>query len=354
MMSYWSHIKNDFLEVDGQITPLQGDMLARISIDGWRSDEEQGSVIAVVMLSNHGDVLVDYRDGIAMTDMMAQNAIDEAKDQLKAHFYIFGPPKGIDEPEDDGKLKAVKLRIGKDIDLSRSSISSDLEEEELSDLARLICEDLRLNGVSCYGLTEDEVNAMTSDRSFVQELVFRMEKAMERVDGDEYRALEVLFEDRFPAMREMFRRAQLNKELDALEDALDCDEVSEDHDTLRLETTGITMEFMTDRKGSLYCHTYDEPEYRPVRDEMVQIQKGDVFLVRRHYADDLEQTEVHIAEDVVKETVYEGRNQLYVCSALTGEVFFGDAIDKEITGKMAAYLRHLRNHNNKGAKKDHG
>lgn len=345
-MSYWTHIKNDFLEVDNQISLLQGDMLARISIDAWRGDEEEGSVIAVVMLSNHGDVLVDYRDTIAMTDMMAQNAIDEAKDQLKAHFLIFGPPKGIPEPKDDGKLKAVKLRISKDIDLNGSCDSSDLQEEELSDLERLICEDLRLNGVSCYGLTGEEVKAMTNNRSFIQELVSRMEKVMERVDGDEYRALEVLFEDRFPAMRENFRLEHLNREFYELVRILDCDNVSKDRDTLRLVTAGVTMDFITDRTGALYCHTHEEPEFRPVRDEMAQIQKGDVFLVRRHYSDDLELTEAHIAEDHVKETVYEGRNQQYVCSALTGEVCFGDALDKEITNKMAAYLHRLRNYNN--------
>lgn len=83
---YWSEVRNDYFE-DG-IDALEGDVLARISIDAWKTqdDNEEGCVIACVMLSKHGDVLVDYRDPVARVDEVAQEAINEAKEQLRQYF----------------------------------------------------------------------------------------------------------------------------------------------------------------------------------------------------------------------------------------------------------------------------
>lgn len=85
-MSYWSEIRNDFFNSD--ILPEEGDTLASVSIDGWRTedDNEQGFVIARVILSKHGDVLVDYHDNIARMDDLAQEYIQDAISQLKEFF----------------------------------------------------------------------------------------------------------------------------------------------------------------------------------------------------------------------------------------------------------------------------
>ena len=83
-MGYWSEIQNDYFSTD--MDQKQGDMLATISIDAWHTGEDQGQVVANVLLSKHGDVLVDYHDYVAMHDDMAQKAIGEARDQLREYF----------------------------------------------------------------------------------------------------------------------------------------------------------------------------------------------------------------------------------------------------------------------------
>ena len=87
-MGYWSEIRNDFFETSPDILPEEGDVLAKISIDAWKTadDNEEGTVIACVILSKRGDVLVDYRDGVARIDKMAQEAIGEAKERLWDYF----------------------------------------------------------------------------------------------------------------------------------------------------------------------------------------------------------------------------------------------------------------------------
>ena len=90
-MGFWAEVRNHYFE--DSIDPLEGDVLARISIDGWKSQDENesGEVIACVMLSKHGDILVDYRDGVARRDEMAQEAIQEAKSQLKEYYLELHP-----------------------------------------------------------------------------------------------------------------------------------------------------------------------------------------------------------------------------------------------------------------------
>lgn len=88
-MGYWAEIRNDFFEGENELDlAFEGDVLASISIDAWKThdDWEEGKVIACVMLSLHGDILVDFRDNVARSDEMALEAIEEAKDQLKAFF----------------------------------------------------------------------------------------------------------------------------------------------------------------------------------------------------------------------------------------------------------------------------
>lgn len=83
-MSYWSEIKNDFTETN--LSLKDGDVLAVNYIDAWREGEEKGNVIAKVLLSKHGDVMVDYVDAIARNDDLAQEVIANSKAKIVEVF----------------------------------------------------------------------------------------------------------------------------------------------------------------------------------------------------------------------------------------------------------------------------
>ena len=83
-MSYWSEIKNDFTETN--LSPRDGDVLAVNYIDAWREGEEEGHVIAKVLLSKHGDVMVDYVEPIARIDDLAQEVITDSKAKIVEVF----------------------------------------------------------------------------------------------------------------------------------------------------------------------------------------------------------------------------------------------------------------------------
>lgn len=83
-MSYWSEITNDFTETNP--SPKDGDVLAINYIDAWREGEEEGNVIAKVLLSKHGDVMVDYVEPIARIDDLAQEVIADSKAKIAEEF----------------------------------------------------------------------------------------------------------------------------------------------------------------------------------------------------------------------------------------------------------------------------
>lgn len=83
-MSYWSEIKNDFTETN--LSLKDGDVLAVNYIDAWREGEDEGHVIAKVLLSKHGDVMVDYIDVIARNDDLAQEVISDSKAKIAEEF----------------------------------------------------------------------------------------------------------------------------------------------------------------------------------------------------------------------------------------------------------------------------
>lgn len=83
-MSYWSEITNDFTETNP--SPKDGDVLAVNYIDAWREGEEEGNVIAKVLLSKHGDVMVDYVEPIARIDDLAQEVIADSKAKIVEVF----------------------------------------------------------------------------------------------------------------------------------------------------------------------------------------------------------------------------------------------------------------------------
>lgn len=101
-MGYWAEIRNNYFESGSDVDRnLEGDVLATISIDAWKTmdDNEEGRVIARVLLSNHGDVLVDYHDNVARVDTAAQEAITEAKKELETYYRESVNGRAEKEPE---------------------------------------------------------------------------------------------------------------------------------------------------------------------------------------------------------------------------------------------------------------
>ena len=72
--SYWTEIRHDFRE-DSPVGC--GDVVAAVSVDA------EGEVIARVFLTKKGDVVIDYINAIARTDVLAQESIKETVKELR-------------------------------------------------------------------------------------------------------------------------------------------------------------------------------------------------------------------------------------------------------------------------------
>lgn len=78
-MSYFSEIRNDYICTD--IDKDDGDVIAYISIDAWRPNEEEGQVIAQVFLSTHGDIVVSHTSMSRLAEV--REYIEQAIEVLK-------------------------------------------------------------------------------------------------------------------------------------------------------------------------------------------------------------------------------------------------------------------------------
>ena len=60
------------------------DLFAGITIDGWQTDDddEQGCVIATVLMSKHRDLLVTWHDNSVRMDKTVNDVIQDAKRKL--------------------------------------------------------------------------------------------------------------------------------------------------------------------------------------------------------------------------------------------------------------------------------
>lgn len=89
----YAEIRNNYIwgpAVESSIAyPESGDMLATVTIDGWQTaqDDEDGSVIANVILTKHGDIAVDFHDNGTRMDAQVLTYISEAKAQLKELWH---------------------------------------------------------------------------------------------------------------------------------------------------------------------------------------------------------------------------------------------------------------------------
>lgn len=89
----YAEIRNNYVwgpAVESDIAyPESGDMLATVTVDGWQTahDDEDGTVIADVILTRHGDIVVDFHDNGARMDAQVLTYISEAKAQLKELWH---------------------------------------------------------------------------------------------------------------------------------------------------------------------------------------------------------------------------------------------------------------------------
>jgi len=82
--NYWSEIKADFDELDG--FESGDDIIKCISVDAWKTDDpdEEGLVIAKVILTKSGDSGVVYIDNVARSNDRAQEVIKDILRKIKA------------------------------------------------------------------------------------------------------------------------------------------------------------------------------------------------------------------------------------------------------------------------------
>jgi len=80
---FWSEIKADYDELEAQ-APTD-DIVKCICVDAWRTDDsnEEGQVIAKVILTKSGDCGVVYIDNIAQSNTQAQEVIKEVLQNIK-------------------------------------------------------------------------------------------------------------------------------------------------------------------------------------------------------------------------------------------------------------------------------
>lgn len=98
--SHWSQIQNTYTRYTNEILPEEGDLLAATSIDAWKTQEseEPGKVIADVLLSKSGDIIINYHDQLARYDNHAQKIIQDAVAHLR-DCYIHRKNDHIITPE---------------------------------------------------------------------------------------------------------------------------------------------------------------------------------------------------------------------------------------------------------------
>ena len=85
----------------GSDDPEQAGLFAGVAIDGWKTDDdcEEGTVIAQVLMSAHGDLITAWHDNGARMDDAVLEAIESAKADLRnlwaerktnKYYYTFG------------------------------------------------------------------------------------------------------------------------------------------------------------------------------------------------------------------------------------------------------------------------
>lgn len=84
MHSYWEEIRDDYIQNGDSLDPEEDlGIKESITIDAWKPNHEDGTVIARVILTVSNDIVVIYNDQIARSDKYAQEIIHAAIGKLE-------------------------------------------------------------------------------------------------------------------------------------------------------------------------------------------------------------------------------------------------------------------------------
>ena len=130
-MSYWKEIKNNHVETEFDIE-IDGAIFKQVTIDAYRTDDdnESGKVIAKVILTLRGEILVVYIDYIARTDEYAQEIIQDTIATIQDKYTIWID----DETRDDGTYDVMvydEYAGETDWNLSEAHIATLQQAEEI-------------------------------------------------------------------------------------------------------------------------------------------------------------------------------------------------------------------------------
>lgn len=85
----FAEIRHDYIwgpaVENGASASACGDLLAAVSVDAWKtdSDDEEGMVLANVLLTTHGDIVVDFHDNGVRMHQPVLDHIQAARAELK-------------------------------------------------------------------------------------------------------------------------------------------------------------------------------------------------------------------------------------------------------------------------------
>lgn len=313
-MGYWTEIRNTYMETSSDITPHEGDLLASISIDAWRTadDGEEGSVIARVLLSLHGDIIVDYRNHCARYDKAAQASIEEAKEILRNHYAESQKPEASKEKE----------------------------------LENLVAEYICLNRER-FKMNEHLAQQISNEPKIILTMAAQVSKTAEEQMADPFNPdnidlLHKTFDHDFPC-QVMAYGLKRNALLKRIHDNTDTTEVFVEGKWLVLHTTKGIFKFILDpfNNGSreLYCSHEHSPLMYPVETDMSKVLRNSVVLAKHRYNNGDIKTEVHLAAGPPCFATLSDGEKCYITDQMVGEVVFQEQLDPE-TAKLLADMLH--------------
>lgn len=125
-------------------------------------------------------------------------------------------------------------------------------------------------------MTEEEAVAMQQDDESVDLLAEYMDRIMYRVDGDEFRAVEVVFEEHFSDVLDDFRERRMEALVEDLGLFYDAKINGE---TLFVDCwRGESVEIFLADDGGLMCLLPGEDEPRALREKIHDVEAGDAFF----------------------------------------------------------------------------
>lgn len=248
----------------------------------------------------------------------------------------------------DEALADTLFQLG--CELVNSREYSDLGEEferprsvhfSMDDMRAMIREEVVTNGVSIYGMTGEEVDVMRVDAESIDVLAEYMDKAMFQFDGNEYRALEFVFEQNFVDVLDAFREKLKGWSVDGLGLFYDA---SIHGSTLFVDCwQGDSVEIFLADDGGLMCLLPDEDEPRALRENIQDVEPGDAFLFGGGGS-------IRTASEAAHQNFDEPDNP-WILYGDDGEVYFEDDIGSELGRKVRALLEKLPARNEPHAEK---